>query len=87
MTAYDLSRGTAVCASRADEGFAPCFHLLNVTGDAIVAALTSSMHEQHGGVDDILISNAAACISPERSPATQVAMFVNTDNHSTARMR
>jgi NAD(P)-dependent dehydrogenase (short-subunit alcohol dehydrogenase family) len=54
--------------------------------DAIVAAFTSSMREQHGGVD-ILVSNAAARISLELSPAAQVAMFVNTNNHSTARMR
>jgi NAD(P)-dependent dehydrogenase (short-subunit alcohol dehydrogenase family) len=40
---------------------------------------------RHGGID-IVISSAAARISPQLPQAAQVALFVNTNNHGTYRM-
>ncbi|HEX5688888.1 MAG TPA: SDR family oxidoreductase, partial [Roseiflexaceae bacterium] len=50
-----------------------------------VANLADVIAERHGGVD-IVISNAAARISPQLAPAEQVANFVDTNNHGTSRM-
>ncbi|MCP2279594.1 hypothetical protein [Nocardia amikacinitolerans] len=40
---------------------------------------------RHGGID-IVISNAAARISPDLDNAAQVRGFVDTNNHGTRRM-
>ena len=68
-----------------DRGLSPIFHLLDVTDDASVAALAETIRTRHGGVD-IVISNAAARISPDLAQAEQVALFINTNNHGTFRM-
>jgi NAD(P)-dependent dehydrogenase (short-subunit alcohol dehydrogenase family) len=66
-------------------GLSPVFHLLDVTDDASVAAFARDIRERHGGVD-IVISNAAARISPSLPPREQVAAFIDTNNHGTFRM-
>jgi carbonyl reductase 1 len=50
-----------------------------------VTDLAVFLKQRHGGID-ILISNAAARISPTASAAAQVAQFINTNNHGTYRM-
>jgi len=85
LTARNAARGEeAVCQLR-ERGLSPIFHLLDVTGDASVAALAETIRARHGGVD-IVISNAAARISRDLSQAEQVGLFVNTNNHGAFRM-
>jgi carbonyl reductase 1 len=85
LTARDPSRGEEAVRQLRQRGLAPLFHLLDVTDDASVDALAETIRTHHGGVD-IVISNAAARISRDRSQAEQVALLVNTNNHGTFRM-
>jgi carbonyl reductase 1 len=85
LTARNGSRGEDAIRQLRDRGLSPVFHLLDVTDDGSVAALAETVRTRHGGVD-IIISNAAARISPKLSQAEQVALFVNTNNHGTYRM-
>jgi carbonyl reductase 1 len=85
LTARDRQRGVAAVQQLQAEGLAPQFELLDVTSGQSVLALAMLLRERHGGVD-IVISNAAARISPGLLPAQQVAQFVNTNNHGTYRM-
>jgi carbonyl reductase 1 len=85
LTARDGGRGEDAVRQLRDRGLSPIFHLLDVTDDASVATLAETIRTRHGGVD-IVISNAAARISPSLSQAEQVALFVNTNNHGVFRM-
>jgi len=85
LTARNGARGEDAIRQLRDRGLSPIFHLLDVTDDASVVALSETIRTRHGGVD-IVISNAAARISPNFSQAEQVALFVNTNNHGTFRM-
>ncbi len=85
LTARNVARGKDAIRQLRDRGLSPIFHLLDVTDDASVAALAETIRTRHGGVD-IVISNAAARISPDLSQAEQVAQFINTNNHGTFRM-
>jgi NAD(P)-dependent dehydrogenase (short-subunit alcohol dehydrogenase family) len=58
---------------------------LDVTDTDAVAALAGELHEQHGGVD-VVISNASARMTPDRSPADQVDGLVDTNNLGAIRM-
>jgi carbonyl reductase 1 len=59
--------------------------VLDVRDTAAVQALARELGDRHGGVD-IVVSNAAARITPERSDADQVGEFVDTNNLGTTRM-
>jgi carbonyl reductase 1 len=85
LTARNGTRGEEAVRQLRDRGLSPIFHLLDVTDDASVAALAETIRTRHGGVD-IVISNAAARISPDLSQTEQVRLFVNTNNHGTFRM-
>jgi carbonyl reductase 1 len=85
LTARNGIRGEEAVRQLRDRGLSPIFHLLDVTDDESVAALVETIRTRHGGVD-VVISNAAARISPDRSQAEQVRLFVNTNNHGTLRM-
>ena len=85
LTARDASRGEEAIRQLKNQGLAPIFHLLDVTDDSSVAALANTIRTRHGGID-IVISNAAARISRDRTQAEQVALFINTNNHGTYRM-
>jgi carbonyl reductase 1 len=85
LTARNGGRGEEAIRQLRDRGLSPIFHLLDVTDDASVAALAETVRTRHGGVD-IVISNAAARISPDLSQADQVRVFINTNNHGTFRM-
>jgi carbonyl reductase 1 len=85
LTARNGTRGEEAVRQLRDRGLSPILHLLDVSEDASVTALAETIRTRHGGVD-IVISNAAARISPDISQAEQVALFINTNNHGTFRM-
>jgi carbonyl reductase 1 len=85
LTARNAARGEEAFSLLRDRGLSPIFHLLDVTDDASVASLAETIRTCHGGVD-IVISNAAARISPDIPQAEQVRLFVNTNNHGAFRM-
>lgn len=60
-------------------------HRLDVTSTADVDELAELLRERHGSID-VVISNAAARITPDRPQAEQVAAFVDTNNLGTTRM-
>ena len=85
LTARNATRGEEAVRKLRDRGLSPILHMLDVTAGASIGALADTIRTRHGGVD-IVISNAAARISPDLSQAEQVALFVNTNNHGTFRM-
>ncbi|TQM31740.1 SDR family NAD(P)-dependent oxidoreductase [Nocardia bhagyanarayanae] len=85
LTARDPDRGAAAVALLEAEGLRPAFEVLDVSDDSSVRAAAERIATRHGGVD-IVISNAAARISPELDNASQVRGFVDTNNHGTRRM-
>ena len=85
LTARDPARGEAAAGQLRERGLSPIFHPLDVTDAVSVQALAQQLRARHGGVD-IVISNAAARISRERSQAEQVRVFIDTNNHATYRM-
>ena len=85
LTARNAERGQAAIQQLQQEGLQPAFHLLDVTDDASVAAFAEHIQQNHGGYD-VLLSNAAARISPDLPQADQVATFINTNNYGTYRM-
>jgi len=58
---------------------------LDVTDAQAVAALAAELNESHGGVD-IVVSNAAARITPERPQSEQADEFINVANGGTHAM-
>ena len=85
LTARRPERGRAAVSTLRAEGLHATAHSLDVTDDRSVLAFAEVIADRHGGVD-IVVSNAAARISPDKSPAAQVRDFVNTNNHGTIRM-
>ena len=85
LTARNAARGEEAVRQLRDRGLSPMFHPLDVTDDTSVAALAETIRTRHGGVD-VVISNAAARISPEFSPSETVRLFINTNNHGAYRM-
>jgi NAD(P)-dependent dehydrogenase (short-subunit alcohol dehydrogenase family) len=76
LTARDKARGEEAARALEQKGLSPVFHLLDVTRDESVAALSERIKAEHGGVD-IVISNAAARISRDIPPRDQVAGWQN----------
>ncbi|MFI6323346.1 SDR family NAD(P)-dependent oxidoreductase [Nonomuraea sp. NPDC050556] len=85
LTARDRGRGERAVELLRTEGLDPRLEVLDVRDDVSVKGLAATIAERHGGVD-IVISNAAARISPGVSNADQVREFVDTNNHGTARV-
>ena len=85
LTARDRGRGEQAIAGLRAEGLSPRLEVLDVSSGASVRALAQTIAERHAGVD-IVISNAAARISPEVAGEQQVRAFVGTNNHGTVRM-
>jgi len=56
--------------------------VLDVTDTGAIAALAAELGERHGGVD-IVISNAIAPLTPERSQAEQADAFIDVANGGT----
>lgn len=85
LTTRDQQRGEAAIRQLQAEGLSPHFHLLDVTDDQAVTAFAELLKQQYGGAD-IVISNAAARISPTILLAQQVAQFIETNNYGTYRI-
>jgi NAD(P)-dependent dehydrogenase (short-subunit alcohol dehydrogenase family) len=86
LTARDRGRGEqAVGTLQAADGLSPRLELLDVRDGSSVQALARTIMDRHGGAD-IVISNAAARISPQVPDEQQVRAFINTNNHGTVRM-
>ena len=85
LTARNRVRGEEAVRKLRAKALSPLFHLLDVNNEQTLEALAETIQKRHGGID-ILISNAAARISPNFSQAEQVASFVETNNHGTYRM-
>ena len=64
LTARDRGRGERAIAGLRAEGLSLRLEVLDVSSGASVRALAQTIAERHAGVD-IVISNAAARISPE----------------------
>ncbi len=60
-------------------------HVLDVRDGAAVAEFAEQLRERHGGVD-VIISNAAARLTPDTPWAELVGPFVDTNNLGTTRM-
>ena len=85
LTARNETRGEEAVRQLRHRGLSPNFQLLDVTDDDSVAALAETIRKRHGGVD-IVISNAAARISPKLPLAEQVKLFIDTNNHGAYRV-
>jgi carbonyl reductase 1 len=85
LTARRPDRGRAAASMLRAAGLHATAHRLDVTDERSVPAFAEVIADRHGGVD-IVVSNAAARISPDRSPAAQVRQFVDTNNFGTIRM-
>jgi len=85
LTARDRARGERAVAELQAEGLSPRLEVLDVRDDASVTGVAQALAGRHGGVD-IVISNAAARISPQVPAEQQVRTFVDTNNHGTLRM-
>lgn len=85
LAARNRERGEAARQLLLAEGLSPQLALLDVGHSGSVEEMATSLHHQHGGVD-VVISNAAARISPDLPASAQVADFIDTNNHGTCRM-
>jgi NAD(P)-dependent dehydrogenase (short-subunit alcohol dehydrogenase family) len=81
LTGRDPARVEAAVEGLGTTGARVEGRVLDVTGTAAVRALAAEL----GGVD-LVVSNAGARMSPERSPAEQVDALVDTNNGGTVRM-
>ena len=85
LAARDPDRGRRAASALEGEGLNPALLSLDVADDASVAACAATVAERHGGLD-VLVSNAAARISPDRPDHDQVAEFINVNNLGTTRV-
>lgn len=85
LTGRDADRVAAAAQELAAEGLHVLPHLVDVTGTHDVDAFAELVRERHGNVE-LVISNAAARITPDRPQAEQVRTFVDTNNLGTTRM-
>jgi carbonyl reductase 1 len=67
------------------EGLRPAPLTLDVRDSEQVSACAKLLHSRHGGID-VVISNAAARRTPDRTDADTVREFIDTNNHGTYRM-
>lgn len=85
LAARDPARGAAAVKTLEAEGLWPTLEVLDVSEAGSVRELAARVAERHGGID-IVISNAAARISPELDNAAQVRGFIETNNRGAQRM-
>jgi len=69
----------------ASDGAEVVGRLLDVADPDSVRAAADAIAREHGGID-IVLSNAAARQSPDRTPADEVDAIAETNNHGTLRM-
>jgi NAD(P)-dependent dehydrogenase (short-subunit alcohol dehydrogenase family) len=85
LTGRNPTAVAAAAGSLAGNPVPPTAAYLDVTDPDSIAAVAEEIEKLYGGVTAV-ISNAAARISPTRTQAEQVDMFVDTNNHGTTRM-
>ena len=85
LTGRDPDRVRDAADEIGRESRRPKPHRLDVRSTEEIEAFASFVSGRHGGVD-IVISNAAARITPDRSDAEQVRNFVDTNNLGATRM-
>jgi carbonyl reductase 1 len=85
LTGRHAARVEAARVALADTGVRALARRVDVRSDDDVAACADLIRDRHGAVD-VVISNAAARLTPERPPAEQVRDFVETNNLGTTRM-
>src|SRR5215472_3514121 len=72
LTARDRARGERAVAELQAEGLSPRLEVLDVRDDASVTGVAQALAGRHGDVD-VVISNAAARISPRCRPSSRSA--------------
>lgn len=85
LAARDPQRGQAAVDGLRSEGLDAVLMVLDVRDTDQVNRGAALLRERHGGVD-IVISNAAARRTPDRSDAESAREFIDTNNHGTYRM-
>jgi NAD(P)-dependent dehydrogenase (short-subunit alcohol dehydrogenase family) len=85
LTGRDPGRVAAAATSLAVRGLDLATGVLDVRDEASVERFAALLRGRHGGVD-VVISNAAARISPDTTMAEQVRTFVDTNNRGTTRL-
>jgi carbonyl reductase 1 len=85
LTGRDPERVTVAARQLGDAGLHVLAERVDVRSTTAVNRFAALVAERHGQVD-LVISNAAARITPERPQAEQVATFVDTNNLGTTRM-
>jgi NAD(P)-dependent dehydrogenase (short-subunit alcohol dehydrogenase family) len=85
LTGRDESRVARTAEELARGGVRVLTHRLDVRVPADVEGFAKLIADRHGGVD-IVVSNAAARLTPDRSDAEQIEAFVETNNLGTTRM-
>lgn len=79
LTCRDEQRGREAVDRLRAAGLTPRLHVVDVRDAASVASFAAHVQRAHGGVD-IVISNAGARITPDKSSAEQVRALVETSN-------
>ena len=85
LGARSEERGSAAVRLLEGEGLSPRLSVLDVDSDDSVARAAERLAREHGRVD-VVISNAARPITPQRPQRDQGADFVQTNNLGTHRM-
>lgn len=85
LCARDERRGEEAVRLLEAEGLHPRLARVDVDDDASVAAMADRIARDHGRVD-IVLSNGAMPLTPERPQRDQVEGFVQTNNRGTHRM-
>jgi carbonyl reductase 1 len=85
LTGRDAGRVADAARELDDAGLRTIPYRVDVRSPDAVVGFAALVAERHGSVE-LVISNAAARITPELSPAEQVRAFVDTNNLGTTRM-
>jgi NAD(P)-dependent dehydrogenase (short-subunit alcohol dehydrogenase family) len=85
LTGRDEDRVRAAARELSDEGLRVVPHRVDVREADEVDAFADLIARRHGQVD-VVVSNAAARLTPDRTDAEQVDTFVDTNNLGTGRM-
>jgi carbonyl reductase 1 len=85
LSGRDPARVADAVAAIGGDGARVEGRVLDVRDPAAIADLAAELRREHGGVD-IVFSNAAARMSPDREPIDQIDALIETNNLGTDRM-
>lgn len=85
LTGRNTDRVASVAERLAGTGARVHGRLLDVVDPASVQAAADAIASEYGGID-IVLANAAARMSPDRTPAEEVDVVAETSNRGTLRM-